>query len=193
MFFSQHLNVSHGYWHQAAHSDVTAEDRTQTRTERTDRGQTGQEVLTLAVDSYCSVRALTDVQEAAYDDVTRRAAIQEEEVIVVETGIGEAFGVVDLLVQTDDRGHVVFPEVGEVRLGGVERVTYRGRSNHRCSEITSTQKVQDGCCPDKQTADPPFSILVLGWGPLKAKNFPGTIQFRSPFSTRSKDTSTQTG
>lgn len=30
----------------------------------------------------------------------------------------------------------------------------------------------------------PFSILLLGWGPLKARNFPGTIQLKSPFSTR---------
>lgn len=114
------------------------------------------------MDGYCSVRALADVQETAYNDVTGCAAIQEEEVIVVETGIGEAFGVVDLLVQTDDSSHVVFPEVGEVRLGGVQRVAYRGRSNHRCSETTNTQKVHDNGCPDKQTADPPFSILVLG-------------------------------
>lgn len=25
--------------------------------------------------------------------------------------------------------------------------------------------------------------MLLGWGPLKASNFPGTIQFKSPFST----------
>lgn len=35
-----------------------------------------------------------------------------------------------------------------------------------------------------QTTNSPFSTVVLGWGPLKARNFPGTIQFRSPFSTR---------
>lgn len=42
---------------------------------------------------------------------------------MVEAAVGETFGVVDLLVQTDDGGHVVFPEVREVSLGGVERVT----------------------------------------------------------------------
>jgi hypothetical protein len=29
----------------------------------------------------------------------------------------------------------------------------------------------------------PFSILLFEWGPQKARNFCGTIQFRSPFST----------
>lgn len=33
----------------------------------------------------------------------------------------------------------------------------------------------------------PFSILLLGCGPLNAKNFPGTIQLKSPFSTRWED------
>lgn len=50
---------------------------------------------------------------------------------MVEAGVSETFGVVDLLVQADNGGHVVFPEVWEVRLGGVERVTCRGRGNHR--------------------------------------------------------------
>lgn len=47
---------------------------------------------------------------------------------MVEACVREAFGVVDFLVQTHDRGHVVFPEVREVGLRGVERVTCRGRS-----------------------------------------------------------------
>lgn len=51
---------------------------------------------------------------------------------MVEAGVREALAVVDLLVQADDGGHVVFSEVREVRLGGVEGVTCRGRSNHRC-------------------------------------------------------------
>lgn len=84
------------------------------------------------MDGHRSVRALTDVQETACDDVTGRAAVQEEEVVVVKAGVGETFGVIDLLVETDDSGHVVFPEVGEVRLRGVEGVTCRGRSQNRC-------------------------------------------------------------
>lgn len=33
----------------------------------------------------------------------------------------------------------------------------------------------------------PFSIFDLGWGPQKAKNFLGTIQLKSPFSTFCKN------
>lgn len=83
---------------------------------------------TLAVDGHGSLRVLTDVQEAAYDGVVGRAAVDEEEVVVVEAGVGEALSVVDLLVQADDGGHAVLPEVGEVSLGRVQRVTCRGQS-----------------------------------------------------------------
>jgi hypothetical protein len=40
------------------------------------------------------------------------------------------------------------------------------------------------CLRDTGKNDLPFSILLLGCGPLNAKNFPGTIQLKSPFSTR---------
>lgn len=140
-------------------------------------------VLTFAVDGHGSLCALTDVQETACDDVTGCAAIHKEEVIVVEPSVSETLGIIDLLVQTDDAGHVVFPEVWEVSLRSMERVT--------CRVVGSTKGVNAGshyffsllrsnCCP----WDSPFSIVVLGWGPLKARSFPGTIQFRSPFSTR---------
>lgn len=76
--------------------------------------------LTLAVDSDGTIRALTDMQESACDDVTGCAAIHEEQVIVVEAGICEALGVVDLLVEADDGGDVVLAEVWEVGLGGME-------------------------------------------------------------------------
>lgn len=44
---------------------------------------------------------------------------------------------------------------------------------------------------ERVSVNSPFSTLVLGWGPLKARNLPGTIQFRSPFSTRYKQTQKQ--
>lgn len=80
------------------------------------------------MDGHGSLRVLTDVQEAAYDGVIGRAAVDEEEVVVVEAGVGEALSVIDLLVQADDGGHAVLPEVGEVSLGRVQRVTCRGQS-----------------------------------------------------------------
>lgn len=88
-------------------------------------------LFTFAVDGHSTVCALADVQETACDDVIGRAAVYKEEVIVVEAGVGEALAVVDLLVQADDGGHVVFPEVRKVGLRGVQRVTCRGRYNTR--------------------------------------------------------------
>lgn len=82
--------------------------------------------LTFAVDGHGSVGALADMQEAAGDDVAWRAAVYEEQVVVVEAGIREALGVIDLLVEPHHRGNVVFPEVGEVRLWGMERVAWVG-------------------------------------------------------------------
>lgn len=84
-------------------------------------------VLTFAVDSDGALGALTDVEEAMRDDVTGRAAVQEEEVVVVEAGVAETLGVVDLLVEPHHRGHAVLPEVGEVGLRGVQGVSCRGR------------------------------------------------------------------
>lgn len=91
-------------------------------------------LLTFAVDGNGSCGVLTDVQEAANDDVAGRAAVHEEEVVVLEAGVGEAPGVVNLLVQTDDARHVVLPEVREVCLGGVQRVTWGagGANAHSC-------------------------------------------------------------
>lgn len=112
-----------------------------TDTDRTKTTQT-QEVLTLAVNSHRSVRALTDVQEAVRDDVTGRATVQEEEVMVLEAGVSEALGVVDLLVQTHNSGHVVFPKVRKVRLGGMQRVTCRGQSDHKPAHHTQVVTLQ---------------------------------------------------
>ncbi len=98
---------------------------------------------------------------------------------MVEAGVCEAFGVIDLLVQTDDGGHIVFPEVREVSFRGVEGVTYKGRSNNGCLRRTHNTTLSDRRCRTRShvderaagfhTADEtrlsvisPFSILVLG-------------------------------
>lgn len=113
-------------------------------------------VLTFAVDRHRSVRAFTDVQEAACDDVTGRAAVQEEEVVVVEASVREAFGIVDLLVEADDRRHIVFPEVGEVGLGGVERVTCRGAEPAQVSDLRPDTRRRSSSLYS------PFSTLDFG-------------------------------
>ena len=75
------------------------------------------------MDSYGTFCVLTDVEELPDDGVSGRAAVHEEQVVVLEAGVGEAPGVVHLLVEPYDSGDVVLPEVREVGLGGVERVS----------------------------------------------------------------------
>lgn len=69
------------------------------------------------------IRALAHVQKASGDDVAGRAAVHEKQVVVIEPGVRETFGVVDLLVETDNGGDVVFAEIREVSLGRVEGIT----------------------------------------------------------------------
>lgn len=78
------------------------------------------------MDSHSSLCILTDVQESTNDDVIGRAAIYEEEVVVVEAGVGESPAIIDLFVQADDGGHIVLPEVWEVSLRSVQWVTCGG-------------------------------------------------------------------
>lgn len=68
------------------------------------------------------VRVLADVQEPSHDVVAGRTAVDEEEVIVLEAGVGEALRLVDLLVQPHDCSHVVLFEIRKVGFGGVQRV-----------------------------------------------------------------------
>lgn len=94
-------------------------------------GQKDGRTLTFAVDGHSTICALADVQKAPRDDVTRCAAVWEEKLVVVEACVSEAFGIVDFLVQTDDSGHVVFSEVREVSLRGMQRVTCRKQNDNR--------------------------------------------------------------
>lgn len=81
-------------------------------------------MLTLAVDSHSTVSALADMQEAARDDITGCAAVHKEQVVMVEAGVCEALGIINLLIEADDGGDIVFAKVGEISLGGVERVPW---------------------------------------------------------------------
>lgn len=83
--------------------------------------------LTFAVHSNRSIRALAQVQEASSDDVAGRAAVHEEQVVVVEPGVRETLGVIDLLVETDYGGNVVLAEIREISLGCMEGITWNQR------------------------------------------------------------------
>ena len=58
-------------------------------------------------------------EELLNDCVTGCAAVNKEQIVVIESSICESPGIVDLLVEPDYRRDVVLPEVREVRLGGM--------------------------------------------------------------------------
>ena len=68
----------------------------------------------LAVNSHSTRGGFADFKESLQNRVRRSRAIDEEEVLVLEAGVGEPLAIVDLLVQPHDAGDVVQPEVGEV-------------------------------------------------------------------------------
>ena len=89
---------------------------------------------TFTVHGDSTLGVLGQLDEALQDGVVRRAAVDEEEVVVIEAGVLEAPTVVDLLVQAHDRRHRVFAEVGEVRFRRMQWVTYRNVLSI-CSQI----------------------------------------------------------
>lgn len=70
-----------------------------------------------------SVCILADVQEFGDDGIVGRTAVYKEQVMVLEAHVCETLGVVHLLVEPDDGGDVVLPEVGEIRFRGMKRVS----------------------------------------------------------------------
>ena len=81
-------------------------------------------VVTFAVDGDDSLCVLANIEEAADDGIGGRAAVHEEQVVVLEPGGREALGFVHLLVEPDDSCDVVFPEVREVSLWSMEGVAW---------------------------------------------------------------------
>lgn len=78
---------------------------------------------TFAVNRDRPLRVLADIQEPSHDVVAGCAAIDEEEVIVLEASIGEALRLVNLFVQPHDCSHVMLFEIRKVGFGGMKRIT----------------------------------------------------------------------
>jgi len=68
---------------------------------------------------------LDQFQELENDGIRWATAVHKEQVVVTETGLGEPVRLVDLSVQPNHIGHVLFPEIVEVGFGTVSRVTCR--------------------------------------------------------------------
>ena len=58
--------------------------------------------------------SLADVKEPLQDGVGGCRAVDEEEILVLEAGVGESLAIVDLLVQPHNASDIVKPEIGEV-------------------------------------------------------------------------------
>jgi len=67
-------------------------------------------------------RRLADIQEPSYNVVTRRAAVNKEEFIVLKAGLGEPACVVNSFIESYNGRDVFLPKIWEVRLGGMERI-----------------------------------------------------------------------
>lgn len=68
------------------------------------------------------VRVLADVQEPPHDVVAGRAAVYEEEVVVLEARVREALRLINLFVQPHDCRHVMLFEIRKVGFRGVKRI-----------------------------------------------------------------------
>lgn len=75
-----------------------------------------------AVHGHGARTRLAYLEELLDDEVARRTAVDEEEIVVLEAGVHEPLGVVDLLVEAYDALDVVLAKVARVGLGRVQRV-----------------------------------------------------------------------
>lgn len=85
-------------------------------------GEAAGAARTFAVNRDRPVRVLADVQEPPHDVVAGRAAVYEEEVVVLEARVREALRLINLFVQPHDCRHVMLFEIRKVGFRGVKRI-----------------------------------------------------------------------
>lgn len=71
------------------------------------------------MNGHSAVSRFADVKKAFHNKVTRRTAVSEEKVSVLEPAASKPGSVVDPFIQPDDGRHVVLTEVVKIRLRGV--------------------------------------------------------------------------
>lgn len=69
-----------------------------------------------------AVRHFAHTNELPHYVIGRTRAIDEVHVVVIEPGLSEAGGIVQLLIQTNHRRNIVSSKVVEVSLWGMQRV-----------------------------------------------------------------------
>lgn len=77
---------------------------------------------TFAVDSNGSFCILADVEELPDNGIVRCTPVHKEQIVVLKARFRETPGIVHLLVESDDSGDVMIPEVWDVGLRSVQRV-----------------------------------------------------------------------
>jgi hypothetical protein len=63
------------------------------------------------------------VKESSNDLITRSAAVNKDEVMMVKAGINEPLRLVQPIIQPDHTRHAAFTEVGKIRLRGVKCIS----------------------------------------------------------------------
>lgn len=81
--------------------------------------------LTFAVNGNSSVCILTQVQEPTHYAITRCAPIHKEQIVMVESSVCKPSSIINLLIEPNDCGDIVFPEIWEVGFWGMQWVTFR--------------------------------------------------------------------
>jgi len=83
------------------------------------------------MDSDGTFSGLDDLKESSDYSITRSGSVDEEQVMMIEPLVRKAASVVDLLIESNHCRDIVFTEIREVRLGGVQWITCRsvGRLN----------------------------------------------------------------
>ena len=79
-------------------------------------------VITFAMYGYSTLCIFTYFKEALQYTVCWHTTINKKQIVVVKACVSKSTRIINLLVETNDRRHVVFPEVWEVGLGRVQRI-----------------------------------------------------------------------
>lgn len=91
------------------------------------------------MNSYGTICSFADVNKLVDYGIVWGAPINKEQVVVVKTHICEPFGIVHFFVQAYDSGDVVLPEIWEVGLRSMERITWGNQWNKRLQHAANTQ------------------------------------------------------
>ena len=92
----------------------------------------------LAMHRNGAITLLRQIQKFFDQMVTRRAAINKKQIMMLEAGLSKPLGIVDLLIQPDDTLDVVFSKISKVSLRCMQWVTWLTKKLINCNKIDPT-------------------------------------------------------